>query len=165
MKSVTGKSVIAAGASLAADSHPVRRRDHGHHGHGCDPGHHSGDRSGDRSDQGKPTSSYRECQPTGSVPSSQVLGNAVRAISGGILLTDETGPTHGNLIEGNLVEDNAYDCGITLPSHNVILGNAMSGVTVHSHAPGEDLNGNVVTGLCRARRGANPHHRGGQPAR
>ncbi|MHB8453018.1 MAG: right-handed parallel beta-helix repeat-containing protein [Mycobacteriales bacterium] len=82
-------------------------------------------------DQGKPTSSYRECQPTGSVPGdcgeglhlmgvsdSQVLDNVVRANSGGILLTDETGPTHGNLIEGNLVEDNAYDCGITLPSHN-----------------------------------------------
>lgn len=82
-------------------------------------------------DQGKPTSSYRECQPTGNVPgdcgeglhlmgvsNSQVVDNVVRANSGGILLTDETGPTHGNLIEGNLVEGNAVDCGITLPSHN-----------------------------------------------
>jgi hypothetical protein len=43
-----------------------------------------------------------------------VTGNA-----GGILLTDEFGPTHGNLIAGNIVTDNAYDCGITLPSHSL----------------------------------------------
>ncbi len=37
--------------------------------------------------------------------------------SGGILITDETGPSQGNLISGNNVHDNPYDCGITLASH------------------------------------------------
>ncbi len=45
-----------------------------------------------------------------------MTGNA-----GGILLTDEFGPTHGNLIAGNIVTDNAYDCGITLPGHNLAV--------------------------------------------
>ncbi len=48
-----------------------------------------------------------------------VIGNNSYGNSGGMLLTDETGPTHDNLIEGNTVEDNAYDCGITLASHPV----------------------------------------------
>jgi hypothetical protein len=46
-----------------------------------------------------------------------VIGNNSHGNSGGMLLSDETGPTHDNLIEGNTVEDNAYDCGITLASH------------------------------------------------
>jgi hypothetical protein len=35
-----------------------------------------------------------------------------------MLLTDETGPTHGNLIEDNIVTGNQYDCAITVPGHN-----------------------------------------------
>jgi len=37
--------------------------------------------------------------------------------SGGILITDETGPNHANLIKENWVHDNPFDCGITLASH------------------------------------------------
>jgi hypothetical protein len=37
--------------------------------------------------------------------------------SGGILITDETGPSQDNLITGNQVHDNPFDCGITLASH------------------------------------------------
>jgi nitrous oxidase accessory protein NosD len=37
--------------------------------------------------------------------------------SGGILVTDETGPNYANLITGNVVRDNGYACGITLASH------------------------------------------------
>jgi parallel beta-helix repeat protein len=157
---------------------------------------------------------YAECAPTQGVPGdcgegihlmvvadSTVSGNEVHGNSGGILLSDEFGPTHGNSIEGNNVHDNAYDCGITVVSHNpggysagstqpsvagvydntiegnrsvdngilgqgggVILatplpggavydntiegnylaGNGLAGVTVHSHAPDQDLNGNVI---------------------
>jgi len=78
------------------------------------------------------TTMYAECQASGGVPgdcgegihlwsvaNSQVLLNRVTGNAGGILLTDEFGPTHGNLIAGNVVTDNAYDCGITLPSHNL----------------------------------------------
>jgi len=50
-----------------------------------------------------------------------VLLNTVTGNAGGILLTDEFGPTHNNLIAGNVVTDNAYDCGITLPGHNLAL--------------------------------------------
>ncbi len=48
---------------------------------------------------------------------STVAHNVVDHNAGGILLTDETGPNHDNLITGNLVTQNGYDCGITLASH------------------------------------------------
>ena len=48
---------------------------------------------------------------------SRVVDNEVAYNSGGILITDETGPNQGNLISGNNVHDNPYDCGITLASH------------------------------------------------
>jgi parallel beta-helix repeat protein len=48
---------------------------------------------------------------------STVANNIVDHNAGGILLTDETGPNHDNLITGNLVTENGYDCGITLASH------------------------------------------------
>jgi parallel beta-helix repeat protein len=72
-----------------------------------------------------------ECAPQGPVPGdcgeglrlwavaySRVTGNVVTDNVGGILLTDETGPTHDNVIASNTITDNAEDCGITLPSHN-----------------------------------------------
>jgi hypothetical protein len=51
------------------------------------------------------------------VDPSEVIGNNSHGNAGGVLLTDETGPTHDNLIKGNTVEDNAYDCGIAMASH------------------------------------------------
>jgi len=48
---------------------------------------------------------------------STVANNMVDHNAGGILMTDETGPNHDNLISGNLVTENGYDCGITLASH------------------------------------------------
>jgi nitrous oxidase accessory protein NosD len=87
-------------------------------------------------DQGPPTSSYGECQPNGQIPGdcgegihlmsvadSTVSHNYVTGNSGGMLFTDEFGPTHGNVIEHNLVSNNASDCGITLPSHNGLAVN------------------------------------------
>ena len=46
-----------------------------------------------------------------------VVRNEISYNSGGILVTDETGPSHENLISGNTVHDNPFDCGITLASH------------------------------------------------
>jgi parallel beta-helix repeat protein len=178
-------------------------------------------------DRGNPTGApittakYAECNAQAGVPGdcgegihllsadhSAVSGNYVTANSGGILLTDENGPTDGNTIQSNTVANNTYDCGITvaghqfgtstdggktwstvLPSvggvfnnvirdnqsidngvlaqgggillatgvpggavynnlveHNSLSGNGLAGVTVHSHSPGEDLNGNVIRG-------------------
>jgi nitrous oxidase accessory protein NosD len=72
-----------------------------------------------------------ECAAQGNVPGdcgealhllavsySRAVGNDVHDNVGGILLTDEAGPTHGNLIADNVSKDNKLDCGITLPSHN-----------------------------------------------
>jgi hypothetical protein len=52
------------------------------------------------------------------IASSTIRDNFISRNSGGILLTDETGPTHNNLIEGNMVTRNTTDCGITVPGHN-----------------------------------------------
>ncbi len=72
-----------------------------------------------------------ECAPSGQIPgdcgegihlmsvtNSHVTGNKVTDNSGGILLTDELGPTARNTISGNRVLDNLYDCGITVAGHN-----------------------------------------------
>jgi parallel beta-helix repeat protein len=51
------------------------------------------------------------------VDHSTVSGNVIEHNAGGTLLSDDTGATHDNLITGNTVSDNVYDCGITLASH------------------------------------------------
>ena len=48
---------------------------------------------------------------------STVANNEVQHNSGGILISDETAPNHDNVITGNNVHDNAFDCGITMASH------------------------------------------------
>ncbi|HEX6771163.1 MAG TPA: right-handed parallel beta-helix repeat-containing protein [Acidobacteriaceae bacterium] len=48
---------------------------------------------------------------------SNVVRNEVDHNSGGILISDETGPNHDNVISRNSVHDNPYDCGITTASH------------------------------------------------
>jgi nitrous oxidase accessory protein NosD len=82
-------------------------------------------------DRGSGTDVTTECQDQGEVPGdcgegvhlmsvtdSRVLANRVEDNVGGILVTDEVGPSHGNLIAFNESENNNDDCGITLPSHN-----------------------------------------------
>ncbi len=138
-----------------------------------------------------------------SVTGAKVANNRIANNSGGILLTDESGPTAFNLLFENTVVDNQYDCGITIAGHNpaaapggvpnpdaggiysnvvshnhadrngvagqgagillagagpgtavynnLILdneasGNGLAGLTLHSHTPGQDLNGNVIVG-------------------
>lgn len=51
------------------------------------------------------------------VDHSFILRNLVENNSGGILITDETGPTTANLVKENIVRDNGYACGITMASH------------------------------------------------
>lgn len=53
-----------------------------------------------------------------SVTDSVVEDNYVVDNAGGILLTDEFGPTSGNRIRENYTADNVQDCGITLAGHN-----------------------------------------------
>jgi nitrous oxidase accessory protein NosD len=78
-----------------------------------------------------PNSAYPQCNPAGPVPGdcgegihlmgvydSVVTGNYDSGNSGGVLLTDEFGPTHDNLIAKNVIKDNLFDCGVTVPGHN-----------------------------------------------
>jgi len=78
-----------------------------------------------------PDSPYPQCSAFGEIPGdcgegihlmgvawSEVSGNFISNNEGGILLTDEFGPTHDNTIERNVVTANPFDCGITVPGHN-----------------------------------------------
>lgn len=51
------------------------------------------------------------------VDHSIITNNVIENNAGGILLSDDTNATHDNLILGNTVENNPFDCGITLASH------------------------------------------------
>jgi parallel beta-helix repeat protein len=100
---------------------------------------------------------------------STVDSNTVEGNIGGILLTDETGPTHDNIITGNTVRNNKRDCGITLASHpagfgpdhkplpghgiyanrvekNTVKGNGSAGVGIFTPTPGTAAHDNIVTG-------------------
>jgi parallel beta-helix repeat protein len=88
---------------------------------------------------------------------SNIANNTVTLNAGGILMTDDTGPSHHNLIATNsVVKNTALDCGITLPSHsgagvynNTVSGNDSSynggpGVGIFAPGPGSKAYGNVV---------------------
>jgi hypothetical protein len=99
-----------------------------------------------------------------------VARNLVEDNSGGILISDETGPNFSNLIQENDVHDNGYACGITMASHpnaigglpfgishNVISRNAShhnglllagagAGIGIFAPFPGTSNTANVVTG-------------------
>jgi parallel beta-helix repeat protein len=96
------------------------------------------------------------------VDHSVISNNVVQNNAGGILVTDDTGPTHDNLISGNLVSNNPYDCGITLAAHgmtgiyqNTISGNQVlnngtkppgegAGVGIFAPGPGSKAYANVI---------------------
>ncbi len=61
------------------------------------------------------------------VDHSIVSGNTVKNNSGGILISDETGASHDNLIMGNNINNNPYDCGITLASHPQYAATGLTG--------------------------------------
>jgi nitrous oxidase accessory protein NosD len=76
-------------------------------------------------------SPYPQCVEVGQIPGdcgegihlmgvdhSRVARNFIAHNSGGVLLTDEFGPTHDNLIEKNVMTKNPFDCGVTAPGHN-----------------------------------------------
>jgi hypothetical protein len=106
-----------------------------------------------------PASTYFECAEQGQIPGdcgegvhfvavaySQITGNYIAGNSGGVLLTDETGPTHHNLVANNVITQNATDCGITAPGHNPGALNA-AGVPQPAVAGVYDnvIRGNTVT--------------------
>jgi len=108
-----------------------------------------------------PASDYFLCQPAGPVPGdcgegvhfagnvgwSTIRDNLITHNSGGVLLTDDIGPTHDNVVEGNVVTANLFDCGITVPGHNP---NALSATGVRQPSVAgvyrNAILNNVVTG-------------------
>lgn len=93
------------------------------------------------------------------VDHSILANNTITGNAGGVLLSDDTGATHDNLIAGNsVVRNTALDCGITLASHsmagvfhNTVSGNDSSynggpGVGIFAPGPGSKAYGNVVIG-------------------
>jgi Periplasmic copper-binding protein (NosD) len=107
-----------------------------------------------------PKSTYFECAAEGAVPGdcgegvhfaggvaySTIRDNFIAYNSGGVLLSDDVGPTHNNVVEDNVVTDNASDCGITVPGHNPNALNS-AGVPQPSVAGvyANVIRGNVVT--------------------
>lgn len=105
------------------------------------------------------------------VDHSTIANNLIDGNSGGILISDETAPTHDNLIVSNNVLNNTLDCGITIPSHprsphapkgppfgvfqNTIVGNVSSGnglngvgagIGIFGFLPKARVSENVITG-------------------
>lgn len=105
------------------------------------------------------------------VDHSVISGNVIEFNAGGILISDESGSAHDNLISDNRVVDNPYDCGITLASHgrapnlakgsnfgvfhNTVSHNQVenngnlgqgSGVGIYAPGPGSTDAANVVVG-------------------
>lgn len=91
------------------------------------------------------------------VDHSILANNTITGNAGGVLLSDDIGATHDNLITGNsVVRNTALDCGITLASHsmagvfhNTVSGNNSSynggpGVGIFAPGPGSKAYGNVV---------------------
>jgi nitrous oxidase accessory protein NosD len=62
-----------------------------------------------------------------SVTDSLIEGNVVAHNVGGILMTDEFGPTSGNVVRGNRALGNTHDCGITLAGHNPAAVDSVTG--------------------------------------
>jgi parallel beta-helix repeat protein len=72
---------------------------------------------------------------------STIANNVSEGNAGGILITDNTARSQYNVISGNTIKDNLYDCGITMPSqppypsggsphgvyNNVIYNNTVTG--------------------------------------
>jgi parallel beta-helix repeat protein len=76
------------------------------------------------------------------VDHSTVANNLMENNSGGILLSDDTGSTHDNLIIGNIARNNPFDCGITLASHGLAPGLTASRGVDHNTISGNESSGN-----------------------
>ena len=98
-----------------------------------------------------------------SVTDSVVEGNQVIDNVGGILLTDEFGPTSGNLIRDNRAIDNAEDCGITLAGHATAVNPATDQPTGAAGVFDNRVIGNVAIGNGVNGQGAGILMGGGAP--
>lgn len=98
-----------------------------------------------------------------SVTGSSVEGNNVSNNAGGILLTDEFGPTSGNIVRGNRSVDNTDDCGITLAGHATAVNPATGVPTGAAGVFNNLIEDNFSTGNGVAGQGAGILMGGGAP--
>jgi parallel beta-helix repeat protein len=82
----------------------------------------------------------------GGVTKSKVTGNQVFGNLGGILLSDEFGPTARNTIARNNVHGNVEDCGITVVGHVPNLGKNGKPQPKKGGVYANTITGNVVNG-------------------
>jgi len=80
-----------------------------------------------------------------SVTNSVIEGNHVADNVGGILLTDEFGPTSGNTVRNNQALDNSDDCGITLAGHNPAAVSPATGLPTGAAGVFDNLIANNVS--------------------
>ncbi len=84
--------------------------------------------------------------------------NVTGGLGGGVLISDELGPNHGNTIEGNNVSNNStFGCGITLAGHNMAAvfssgpnagqPNPAAGGVYSNTIENNTSNGNGATGI------------------
>ena len=99
-----------------------------------------------------------------SVTESVVADNYVADNAGGILLTDEFGPTSDNVVRRNASVNNTDDCGITLAGHNSGAVSQMTGQPTGAAGVFDNLiEDNVATGNGVAGQGAGILMGGGAP--
>ena len=94
------------------------------------------------------------------VSNSRIVDNTSEQNVGGLLLSDETGPTFNNLIADNNISNNTKECGITLASHtpvagfgvydnvithNISIGNGAAGIGMFAPIPGTATYDNLVS--------------------
>jgi hypothetical protein len=80
-----------------------------------------------------------------SVTDSIIEGNHVANNVGGILLTDEFGPTSHNIVRHNQALENTHDCGITLAGHSSAAVNPITGVPTGAAGVFDNLIANNVS--------------------
>jgi hypothetical protein len=98
------------------------------------------------------------------VTDSVVADNYVADNAGGILLTDEFGPTSGNVVRHNVSLNNTDDCGITLAGHNPAAVDPATGQPTGAAGVFDNLiEDNVAIGNGVAGQGAGVLMGGGAP--
>lgn len=121
------------------------------------------------------TNTYPECQAHGPIPGdcgeglhlmsatdSTVWSNDVEHNAGGVLVSDEFGPSNDNVVAKNVVSNNVPDCGITIVGHNTnavkngkrqpklagVYDNVIKQNTVENNGEGGVLMGGVGPGAA-----------------
>jgi hypothetical protein len=138
IENATQEGIIARGANLTISNNIVARNDRG-----AFAPHATG-----------------ECTPEGPVPGdcgeglhltgvthSVIHGNFITGNTGGMLVSDEFGPTAFNRITSNSIVNNVTDCGLTVPGHN---GNALSSTGVRQPAMGGVYNNWIANNVVSA---------------